>query len=64
MNAITSAPTVEEVLADETSSQWIRLALTCALRLDPGHALNDALVLAAVLDMHSRLAFDIAEECT
>ena len=55
MNAITRAtPTAEGILADEASSSWIRMALTSALERDPVDALNDALVLADVLDRQLR----------
>lgn len=61
MSAVASAvPTAEAILADEASSSWMRWALMSALERDPVDALNDALVLAAVLDMQLRrnLAFE------
>ena len=59
MNAITSAPAPEDILADETSSQWIRSALTSALERDPVDALNDALVLASALDARLRRELEL-----
>lgn len=61
MNAVPAeSATAEAVLADEASSSWMRWALMSALERDPVDALNDALVLAAVLDMQLRrnLAFE------
>ena len=49
-----SLPTVEEVLSDPSASRWIKAALETALDRDPIDALNDALVLAALLDQHVR----------
>ena len=47
------------VLADPTTSYWLKSAIEAALARDPVDALNDALVLAAVLDAHLRSAFDL-----
>ena len=52
--------TAEAVLADVTSSSWIRSALISAMERDPIDALNDALVLAAALE--SRLRTQLALE--
>ena len=38
------------VLADPATSYWLKSAIEAALERDPVDALNDALVLAAVLD--------------
>ncbi len=38
------------VLADPSTSFWLKSAIEAALTRDPVDALNDALVLAAVLD--------------
>ncbi len=38
------------VLADPATSYWLKSAIEAALARDPVDALNDALVLAAVLD--------------
>jgi len=42
------------VLADPSTSFWLKSAIEAALTRDPVDALNDALVLAAVLDGHLR----------
>lgn len=55
MNAVSRpAPTAEELLSDQAASAWLKSALQAALERDPVDALNDALVLAAVLDEHLR----------
>ena len=62
MNAVRGAPpTVKEILANKASSSWILSALKSALERDPVDALNDALVLAAVLDVHLRTELGLAE---
>jgi hypothetical protein len=40
----------QAVLADPATSFWLKSAIEAALVRDPVDALNDALVLAAVLD--------------
>jgi hypothetical protein len=45
------------VLADPSTSFWLKSAIEAALTRDPVDALNDALVLAAVLDGHLRDVF-------
>ena len=54
MNAMPSAPTAQDILADQAASAWLRAALQTALKRDPVDALNDALALAAALDTHLR----------
>jgi hypothetical protein len=49
-----TSPTAQDILADHSASAWLRSALQSALERDPVDALNDALVLAAALDMHLR----------
>ena len=53
---------VRSVLADPATSYWLMSAIEASLLRDPVDALNDALVLAAVLDGHLRevLALDDA----
>ena len=46
--------TAAEVLDDAAASKWLKNALREALHRDPVDALNDALVLAAVLESHLR----------
>lgn len=47
------------VLADPAASRWLKQSIESALQRDPVDALNDALVLAAVLDGHLRDALDL-----
>ena len=54
-----SAPTVADLLDDPAASQWLKAALREAVRRDPVDALNDALVLAAVLESHLRRVLDL-----
>lgn len=55
MNSMSDiSPTATQVLSDRTASSWLRSALQSALDRDPVDALNDALLLAAVLDVHLR----------
>lgn len=62
MSAVASVlPTPEGILADHVSSTWIRSALTSELERDPVDALNDALVLAAVLEIELRRKLNLME---
>jgi hypothetical protein len=53
--------TAEQVLADPSTSFWLKSTVQTALDRDPVDALNDALVLAAILDARLRAAFDLQE---
>ncbi len=59
MNAHTL--TVEEVLNDCATSYWLKSALQTSLERDPVDALNDTLILAAILDLHLRVALGLPE---
>jgi hypothetical protein len=48
-----------DVLADAATSTWLKSALRDALLRDPVDALNDALVLAALLEAHVREVSDL-----
>ena len=50
---------VGTVLADQSASYWLKQSIETALQRDPVDALNDALVLAAVLDSHLRDVLDL-----
>ncbi len=50
---------VSAVLADPSASHWLKQSIESALLRDPVDALNDALVLAAVLDGHLRGVLDL-----
>jgi hypothetical protein len=47
------------VLADPATSYWLKSAIEAAIARDPVDALNDALVLAAVLDGRLRDVFGL-----
>ena len=47
------------VLADPATSYWLKSAIETAIARDPVDALNDALVLAAVLDDRLREALQL-----
>jgi hypothetical protein len=51
----------QAVLADPATSYWLKSAIEAALARDPVDALNDALVLAAVLDGHVREVMGLDE---
>ena len=55
-------PEVAEVLSDQTASDWLKESLERALLRDPVDALNDALLLASVLETQLRAVFDLADE--
>jgi hypothetical protein len=57
--ADTSDAEIPDVLADPAVSDWLKAALIAALRRDPVDALNDALVLAALLDARLREVLDL-----
>jgi hypothetical protein len=57
--ADTSDAKIPDVLADPAVSDWLKSALIAALRRDPVDALNDALVLAALLDARLREVLDL-----
>ena len=52
---------ISEVLADAATSAWLKAALLEALQRDPVDALNDALVLAALLGAHLREVLDLED---
>ncbi len=49
----------EAVLGDLTASDWLKEALRSALERDPVDALNDALVLAGVLEQRLRSVLEL-----
>jgi hypothetical protein len=52
-------PEPEVVLADPAASDWLKGALKGAVERDPVDALNDALLLAALLEERLRHVFDL-----
>jgi hypothetical protein len=52
-------PLVLEVMGDRAASNWLKQSLQEALLRDPVDALNDALLLASVLDAQLRAVLDL-----
>lgn len=50
---------VEDILSDPAVSTWLKTALRDALERDPVDALNEALLLASILEERLRAAFDL-----
>ena len=61
MNAPAADPTTEEVMADQSASEWLKTALRAALERDPVDALNDTLALAGILEDRLRNVLDLDE---
>lgn len=59
MNVPTADPTIEEVMADQLTSEWLKTALRAALERDPVDALNDTLALAGILEDRLRNILDL-----
>ena len=53
--------TIEEVMADQSTSEWLKTALRAALERDPVDALNDTLALAGILEDRLRNVLDLDE---
>ena len=52
-------PQAQQVLEDASTSYWLKGSLQSALQRDPVDALNDALLLASILDAQLRVALDL-----
>ncbi len=61
MNAPTAAGGIDAVMADSSTSAWLKTALRDALERDPVDALNDALALAGILEERLRTVLDLNE---
>lgn len=59
MSVGVAEPTVEEVMQDQAASQWLKSALRTALERDPVDALNDAFVLASILEERLREVLEL-----
>ncbi len=57
----TPIPAVTDVLTDFATSTWLKASLQSALARDPVDALNDALLLASILEVQLRAALGLAE---
>ena len=61
MSAPHADPSAEEVMADQSASDWLKTALHGAMGRDPVDALNDALALAGILEERLRNALELDE---
>lgn len=63
MNDEVEIPPLSEVIEDPATSWWLRESLERALFRNPTDALNDAILLAALLEGHVRqvLKLDITD---
>lgn len=59
MSSTAPLPSSAEILADPAVSDWLKAALTAAAERDPIDALNDALLLAGMLEARLREALDL-----
>ena len=59
MNEPDEIPSVEAVIEDPASSYWLKSTVRSALMRDPADALNDALLLTALLDRHLRNVLEL-----
>ena len=62
MSEVMSEPSVEGVMGDAATSDWLKTALQGALERDPVDALNDALALAAALEERLRTVLQLGAE--
>lgn len=62
MMEVAAVPTPDRVFRDESVSKWLKLALQSALERDPVDALNDALLLAGILEERLRDVLDLNED--
>jgi hypothetical protein len=51
---------IDAILADRTASDWLKAALRTAVHRDPVDALNDALLLAGLLEARLRDMFELS----
>jgi hypothetical protein len=58
-SAVTPDMVISEILADAATSAWLKAALRDSLGRDPVDALNDAILLATLLDAHLREVLDL-----
>lgn len=54
MSTAEDIPTIDAVIGDPASSHWLKSSVQSALTRDPVDSLNDALLLAALLDQRVR----------
>jgi hypothetical protein len=61
MNSPAADPAIEELMADQSTSDWLKTALRAAMERDPVDALNDTLALAGILEERLRTMLDLDE---
>ena len=54
MSTPVADPAIAQIMADQSTSDWLKTALRAALERDPVDALNDTLALAGVLEERLR----------
>ncbi len=59
MSTLVIETTAEDVLADASTSRWMKNALREALERDPTDALSDALALAGILEDRLRKLLEL-----
>lgn len=60
MSSTSTAESVQSVVADDTTCEWLRTALQSALQRDPVDSLNDALLLAGSSKSDCDSFFDLS----
>jgi hypothetical protein len=61
MNSPAADPEIAEIMADQSTSDWLKTALRAAMERDPVDALNDTLALAGILEERLRTLLDLDE---
>jgi hypothetical protein len=61
MNSPAADPAIAELMADQSTSDWLKAALRAAMDRDPVDALNDTLALAGILEERLRTLLDLDE---
>ena len=59
MSDIEELPSIEAVIEDPASSYWLKASIQTAIQRDAVDALNDALLLAAILDQRLRNVMEL-----
>ena len=59
MNDLEELPSAESVIEDPASSHWLKASVQTAIQRDPVDALNDALLLTALLDHRLREVMEL-----
>ncbi len=59
MSDVEELPSLEAVIEDPASSNWLKASVQTAIQRDPVDALNDALLLTALLDHRLREVIEL-----